>query len=215
MKTRRNIWGPFWRLSLCGLLLLWICHAIFTNEGRLALQKQGLDWNHLARTQQWQAAWTHGPRELWHTLRLVNPAAFALSVVLMGSTLLLGVLRWRMVLRVQGLELPFVRAGEISLVAHFFNSFLLGSTGGDLMKAYYAADPVMELLAHRIVEQAVDREIASARVGLRIAKSHLSWVTAVLVIPFRAKSGDLKLLARFDHEQHAKLAPDGNRAAEK
>jgi hypothetical protein len=30
-------------------------------------------------------------------------------------------------------------AAEISLVAHFFNSFLLGSTGGDLMKAYYAA----------------------------------------------------------------------------
>ena len=139
MKTGRNIWGLVWRLGLCGLLLLWIFHAIFLNEGRLALQKQGLDWNQLDRAQQWQAAWTHGPRELWLTLRLVNPAAFALSVVLMGSTLLLGVLRWRMVLRVQGLDLPFVRAGEISLVAHFFNSFLLGSTGGDLMKAYYAA----------------------------------------------------------------------------
>ncbi len=159
MKTRRNIWGLAWRLGLCGLLLLWIFHAIFTNEGRLALQKQGLDWNQLARVQQWQAAWTHGPRELWHTLRLVNPVAFALSVALMGSTILLGVLRWRLVLRVQGLELPFVRAGEISLVAHFFNSFLLGSTGGDLMKAYYAARETHHKKTEAVTTVFVDRLI--------------------------------------------------------
>ena len=57
----------------------------------------------------------------------------------MGTTILLGVLRWRLVLRVQGLDLPWRRGAEISFVAHFFNSFLLGSTGGDMMKAYYAA----------------------------------------------------------------------------
>src|SRR5262249_20733122 len=47
--------------------------------------------------------------------------------------------RWRMVLRVQGFDLSWSRTAEISFVAHFFNSFLLGSTGGGLMKAFYSA----------------------------------------------------------------------------
>ena len=82
---------------------------------------------------------TQGPPELWRHLTLIAPGPFALSILLMGLTLLLGIIRWRMVLRVHGLELPLGRVSEISFVAHFFNSFLLGATGGDLMKAYYAA----------------------------------------------------------------------------
>jgi uncharacterized protein (TIRG00374 family) len=77
----------------------------------------------------------------------------------MAMTIFLGVVRWRMVLRVHGLNLPWTRAAEISLVAHFFNSFLLGSTGGDLMKAYYAArethhkktEAVMTVFADRLI----------------------------------------------------------------
>jgi glycosyltransferase 2 family protein len=77
----------------------------------------------------------------------------------MGLTILLGVFRWRRVLRVQGLELPLGRAAEISLVAHFFNSFLLGSTGGDLMKAYYAARETHHLKAEAVVTVVADRLI--------------------------------------------------------
>jgi uncharacterized protein (TIRG00374 family) len=157
VKPRRNIWGVGWRVGLCGLLLLWVFHSIFTHEGRRA----AADWPQLTRTQQWQTAWTLGPRELWHTLRLVNPLAFALSTVLMGATIFLGVLRWRLVLRVQGLELPLVRTGEISLIAHFFNSFLLGSTGGDLMKAYYAARET-----HHKKTEAVTTVFADRLIGL-------------------------------------------------
>ena len=77
----------------------------------------------------------------------------------MGMTIVLGLLRWRMVLGVQGLNLSLLRTAEISLVAHFFNSFLLGSTGGDLLKAYYAArethhkktEAVMTVLVDRLV----------------------------------------------------------------
>jgi uncharacterized protein (TIRG00374 family) len=94
---------------------------------------------------------------LWQTLTLVKPGALTLSVALMGVTILLGVFRWRMALRVQGIELSLGRAMEISFVAHFFNSFLLGSTGGDLMKAYYAARETHHRKTEAVVTVFVDR----------------------------------------------------------
>jgi uncharacterized protein (TIRG00374 family) len=137
--------------------MAWILHTIFQNEGRLAWERQGHSWSQLTRMEQWQAAWSHGPRELWHTLTLVEPMALMLSVLFMGLTLLLGIVRWRMVLRVHGIDLSLGRATEISLVAHFFNSFLLGSTGGDLLKAYYAARETHHKKTEAVVTVAVDR----------------------------------------------------------
>ena len=139
MSAGRKIWTVGWRLLVCALLMLWILHAIFLNEGKSVFERQGGKWESLSRSAQWESAWTHGPRELWQTLTLIDPVAGALSLVFMGLTIFIGIYRWHMVLRIQGLGLPLARAAEISLVAHFFNSFLLGSTGGDLIKAYYAA----------------------------------------------------------------------------
>jgi uncharacterized protein (TIRG00374 family) len=83
----------------------------------------------------------------------------AVSLVLMCATLMLGVARWRMVLEVQGLHLAVGRATGICFVAHFFNSFLLGSTGGDLMKAYYAARETHHKKTEAVVTVFVDRLI--------------------------------------------------------
>ena len=88
---------------------------------------------------------------------MINPGAFSVSVLLMGLTIVLGIARWRMVLRVHGFELSWSRAAEISFVAHFFNSFLLGSTGGDLMKAYYAARETHHKKTEAVVTVFVDR----------------------------------------------------------
>jgi uncharacterized protein (TIRG00374 family) len=139
--------------------MVWILHSIFVNEGKLSWQRQGHSWDELARPEQWQIAWSRGPRELWQKLTLVDPAALLLSLILMGLTILIGVIRWRMVLRVHGLNLSFGRAAEISLVAHFFNSFLLGSTGGDLIKAYYAARETHHKKTEAVVAVFVDRII--------------------------------------------------------
>ncbi len=157
MSTRKNIWKAAVRLLICLVLLGWICHAIFLNEGRLAAQQHGDPWDQLSRWDQWKSGWAHGPPELWRNLTLIPPQYFALSFLLMGVTLALGVVRWQMVLRVHGLKLSWGRAGEISFVAHFFNSFLLGSTGGDLMKAYYAARETHHKKTEAVVTVFVDR----------------------------------------------------------
>ncbi len=159
MKLGATIWRLGWRLAVCGLLLAWVFHTIFLKEGRLALEHQGQTWETLSRIAQWQAAWTHGPRELWQNLYHINPLALLVSIGLVGLAILINVIRWRLVLRVQGLELPARRATTISLVAHFFNSFLLGSTGGDLIKAYYAARETHHKKTEAVVTVFIDRLI--------------------------------------------------------
>jgi uncharacterized protein (TIRG00374 family) len=139
------------------LLLGWIFHSIFMAEAHRFAPGEGYSWDHLSRSQQWILAWTQGPQELWHTLNLVEPGALLLSLVFMGLTIVLGLLRWRMVLEVQGLKLSLPRTAEISLVAHFFNSFLLGSTGGDFLKAYYAARETHHLKTEAVMTVLVDR----------------------------------------------------------
>ena len=158
-----------WRVAVGTLLLIWIFHSIFVNEAR-EKGKRGLLIDHGAkvvwtegqeppRREQWRLGWTYGPPALWATLRSVSIDAFALSLLLVGAAVIVGIARWRMVLRVPGFDLPFSRAAEISLVAHFFNSFLLGTAGGDVMKAYYAARETHHKKTEAVVTVFVDRLI--------------------------------------------------------
>ena len=157
MKSWKEILKLTLRVALGALLLAWIFHSIFLNEA--SQQHTPADWAKFSRTEQWHEAWSVGPRELWHTLLFIHPAAFGFSLVLMCLTIFLGVFRWQMVLKVQGLDLSLRRAAGISFVAHFFNSFLLGSTGGDLMKAYYAARETHHLKTEAVTTVFVDRLI--------------------------------------------------------
>ena len=169
MKTLLQIWSASWRIAVGVLLLIWIFHSIFVNEarelaGRGELIEGGVPviWTKEQappRAEQWRYGWQYGPPALWRTLRGVNPVALAVSFALMGGTLIVGMVRWRMVLRVQGLNLPFNRVAEISLVAHFFNSFLLGTAGGDVMKAYCAARETQHKKTEAVVTVFVDRVI--------------------------------------------------------
>lgn len=157
MKGLKACWRVGWRLTVCLLLLAWIFHSIFLGQGKADAATHGLDWDHLSRGEQWKLTWTSGPRELWHTLCLIHPAALAASLAFVLLTIILGVARWRIVLRVQGLELAWGRATAITFVAQFFNSFLLGSTGGDVIKAVYAARETHHKKAEAVVTVFVDR----------------------------------------------------------
>jgi hypothetical protein len=170
-----------WRLGVCGLLLLWIFHAIFLREARSEWQLAGREWEGLPRAERWSIAWAVGPGQLWQTLTLVHSGALLVSVGFMGSTLLLGMLRWRRVLRVHGLDLPIGRTAEICLIAHFFNSFLLGSTGGDLFKAYYAARETHHKKTEAVVTVFVDRLIgllAMLLFAVGLMLPNLGWLAA-------------------------------------
>lgn len=157
MKSGKVNWGKFARFILCLLLLLWIFHSIFLTEARAAYTYRNLSWDQLPRGSQWRAAWLIGPGQLWSTLSTIHPGYLLLSILLVGVIILFGIIRWRLVLLGAGLRLSFWRIAEISLIAHFFNSFLLGTTGGDLLKAYYAARETHHKKIEAVVTVFVDR----------------------------------------------------------
>lgn len=157
--TKRQIWNISWRVAVCVLLLAWIFQLIFYNEARVAFQKAGQDWGALTKLARFQAAWSYGPTGILNTLKDVDPWYLLLSIGLMGLLLFIGVLRWQMILKVHGLALPLSRTTEISIIAHFFNSFLLGSVGGDVLKAYYVARETHHKKTEAVVTVAVDRII--------------------------------------------------------
>ena len=158
-KSARSFWSLAWRIGVCVLLLGWIFQAIFYNEGRISWERAGRDWGALTKMERLQVAWELGPPGLWQTLQAMDLKFLALSILLMGILLLLGVLRWHIILKVHGLRVPLSRAAEISLIAHFFNSFLLGSVGGDLLKAYYVARETHHKKTEAVITVVVDRII--------------------------------------------------------
>lgn len=154
MKT---LWQRTWRIGLCVLLLTWVFHSIFVNEARL--HRGEAEFNKLPRLEQWLEGWTIGPGELGRSLLKVHVTHFAISLLFMGSTLILGVVRWRFALRAQELNVEWSRTFQVSFVAHFFNSVLLGSNGGDLIKAWYAARDSQHKKTEAVLTVFVDRLI--------------------------------------------------------
>jgi uncharacterized membrane protein YbhN (UPF0104 family) len=144
-------------LAICLLLLGFAFHGIFMHEGRMAWEASGRHWDDLSRSSQWLEAWVLGPVGLWNTILLLRPMDGVLSLVFMGMTIVAGLFRWHLFLSAQGLGLSLGRTAEISFVAHFFNSVLLGSAGGDLMKALYAARETHHLKAESVMTVVVDR----------------------------------------------------------
>ena len=63
--------------------------------------------------------------------------AINLGVFMAGTTL--GALRWRALLGLAGVRLPFRRIVGLHLVALFFNVVIPGNVGGDAIKALYVA----------------------------------------------------------------------------
>ena len=159
-QPKMKLFTTLIRAAICGVLMAWIFQAIFWSEGQRAWEKSGNqpEWNELTRKQRLEISWEHGPRNLWRNLKEIRPDAFALSILVMGATIFLSVIRWRQILRVHGLNLSLGRAAEISIVAHFFNTFL-PSTGGDLIKAYYAARETYHKKIEAVSTVFVDRII--------------------------------------------------------
>ena len=144
------------------VLLGWVLQLIFYNEAYHYWKQLGHEegtWHAMTRWERLQVAWQYGPIGLWETLRAIKLIYLGFAIATMGAILFLGILRWHMILKVHGLALPLGRTTEISLIAHFFNSFLLGSVGGDLFKAYYAARETHHKKVEAVVTVAVDRVI--------------------------------------------------------
>lgn len=103
--------------------------------------------------------------------------------------------RWWWLLRTAGLEVSFSRAMRLTMVGQFFNVCMPGTTGGDFMKAYYAARnsgqkeaAVMSVVMDRLLGL-VGLVVMAALVGLFTLEDPISrlvtlgvWITLVVTV---------------------------------
>tara|TARA_Y100000766_G_scaffold281691_1_gene293638 strand:- start:232 stop:1317 length:1086 start_codon:yes stop_codon:yes gene_type:complete len=157
VTPKPNLLKFIFKLAICLILVAWILYTVFAGEAENGLKLEGRNWAELSLVEKFRESWTKGPSSLWKTTSNVELGWLMISLIFMGFTIVIGVIRWRIVLSVQGLKFSFRRAMGISLVAHFFNSFLLGATGGDLLKAYFASEETSHKKVETITTVAVDR----------------------------------------------------------
>ncbi|ACD84225.1 lysylphosphatidylglycerol synthase transmembrane domain-containing protein [Candidatus Methylacidiphilum infernorum] len=66
-----------------------------------------------------------------------NPIDILLGLFFGGGQIFFSAVRWKILLQTQEIFIPAVKAFELTLIGQFFNAFLLGSTGGDIVRIYY------------------------------------------------------------------------------
>lgn len=78
--------------------------------------------------------------------------------IFFGCTILATV-RWKILLNVQGINMGWVRTWQLFMIGMFFNLFMLGSTGGDVVKMFLAMREAGTNKAAAILSVFMDRVI--------------------------------------------------------
>ncbi len=109
-----------------------------------------------------------------------NMVWLLIACFLIGITFLLASIRWMLLLRVQDIFLPLKIGTGLTLIGQFFNAFLLGSTGGDVVKVFYVAKYAPSRKTHAMMTVIMDR-IIGLFVLVCIALSAMSWQLRLLL----------------------------------
>ena len=70
-----------------------------------------------------------------------------------------GVIRWKIILDGRGLRMSWGRVFSVFFIGQFFNAFMFGSTGGDLARAFYAAQETHHKKTEAVATVLIDRMI--------------------------------------------------------
>jgi len=81
------------------------------------------------------------------------------GLLALGGGLLLQAMRWIILLDVQGIAITYWRSLRILLVGMFFNLFLLGATGGDIIKIFLIMREAPEKKAGALLSVFIDRVV--------------------------------------------------------
>ncbi|HXX42317.1 MAG TPA: lysylphosphatidylglycerol synthase transmembrane domain-containing protein [Chthoniobacterales bacterium] len=95
-------------------------------------------------------------------------------------------IRWQILLRVQGIRLNFFRLSALFLIGMFYNQFLPGGTGGDIIKSYLLLKETAQYKAGALLAVVFDRLIGlvalvTITVTLVALRFDLLWRTPVTV----------------------------------
>lgn len=98
------------------------------------------------------------------------------GLLCVGLAFLFQTARWRILMGVQGIQMGWWRTLWVYFVGAFFNLFLLGSTGGDIIKIYYAMRETASKKSAALLSVLVDRMMGLiAMVALAVVLCSLRW----------------------------------------
>ena len=70
---------------------------------------------------------------------VLRPVNLVIAFGFLSTSAVLCTLRWRILVRGQGLHISFKDLFSLTMIGNFFNTFMPGSVGGDFIKAWYIA----------------------------------------------------------------------------
>ncbi len=92
-------------------------------------------------------------------LRLANYWWIALGILAYLTVELAAAIRWQALLRVQGIRLSNMRVGGLFLIGMFYNQFMPGGTGGDIIKSYLLLKETPDKKAGALLAVLFDRVV--------------------------------------------------------
>jgi glycosyltransferase 2 family protein len=113
-----------------------------------------------------------------------------LACLLFGVNYVLAGIRWWFLMQVQEIRLPLRVVTALTFIGQFFNSFMLGAVGGDIIKAVYMQKYVPRQKTHATLSIIMDR-VVGLFVLLCCSLLTLPWQLRSLV---ESHEGDLAVL---------------------
>ncbi|MGA3171883.1 MAG: lysylphosphatidylglycerol synthase transmembrane domain-containing protein [Chthoniobacteraceae bacterium] len=104
----------------------------------------------------------HDPKtraEMWDAMKRASHGWLLMGFLCYGVVEILAAFRWFVLLRVQEVRLPLWRVGALLMLGIFFNMFMPGGTGGDLVKIYFLLKEIPTKKAGGLLAVLMDRLI--------------------------------------------------------
>lgn len=110
---------------------------------------------------------------------LFNPLNLSLGLIFLAASATLCAGRWYLLVRAQGLHMSFKNIFSLTMIGSFFNTFMPGSVGGDLIKAWYVAGQEPKQKTRAIFTVLLDRVIGLSVIIFYAALTlffYISWL---------------------------------------
>jgi glycosyltransferase 2 family protein len=128
--------------------------------------------------------------QLWAELKTANPLYFIAAVMAYFLVQGISAWRWYVLLKPQGIDVPFRRVLAYYFLGMYFNFFLPSAIGGDVVKVYYLNKETKQLSAST-TSVFFDRDIGMGGLVL------IALVTALLADPAHMKINGVPLVPAF------------------
>ncbi len=125
-----------------------------------------------------------------------DPLWLLTACLFVGISFLFASIRWWFLLKVQNIFLPLKTVTALTLIGQFFNAFLLGTTGGDVIKILYVLKYAPSKKTHAMLSIIMDRALGLF-ILLFIALAALPWQLGLLMKSDDARNIVYSLLIIF------------------